>query len=548
MVSVFFLSLSGVIYTSFFFNPERVLANTWKDNGVSYVAAGNARRQIEDNAPASLVGHSNCLSAENIKELSQKAERNAYPFFKNFTDVYSKDVVESDFRFSINFGEYSNARSTFYYRNLDYLRGGMEIDENSAKELDVSVMAGRLPEKQNEIAVSDYIYDQFAYWGYRFCDENGNRSNESETEKIEAPKDLLDRTILVEDKVFTITGVLNVGDKSEYDPIRKEEEPTDKIMNIVRAWMTELETSLNAILFVSPGYYDAVIRPAYEAREFAKGSRISLYPEKDADLNAPVQDLNVFAPISYLKKQDNMPEIIWKEGASADSLSDNQILVKITVDTLSLYKIDGKYFPDLFYRDGYESSKKELNFENLKPYSEQIFKDFSELYIRSYNSSFIEKSYEVVGIFCDEKSKMNEETGEWTEAQNSSVNLYFSASMYEELVDSLGLYEFTGAFVPLALNSSDYQMLRRLNKEGRYFLVDRYSEEVRNMSEVMEYVAQIGSWFALVFLFINGIMLGNYVAIMIADKCRQIGIPAYSRCGKEKNFWAFSVRKGYCWL
>ena len=334
---------------------------------------------------------------------------------------------------------------------------------------------------------------------------------------------------------------MNVGDKSEYDPIRKEEEPTDKIMNIVRAWMTELETSLNAILFVSPRYYDAVIRPAYEAREFAKGSRISLYPEKDADLNAPVQDLNVFAPISYLKKQDNMPEIIWKEGASADSLSDNQILVKITVDTLSLYKIDGKYFPDLFYRDGYESSKKELNFENLKPYSEQIFKDFSELYIRSYNSSFIEKSYEVVGIFCDEKSKMNEETGEWTEAQNSSVNLYFSASMYEELVDSLGLYEFTGAFVPLALNSSDYQMLRRLNKEGRYFLVDRYSEEVRNMSEVMEYVAQIGSWFALVFLFINGIMLGNYVAIMIADKCRQIGILRTLGAGKKELLGIFGT-------
>lgn len=539
VVSAFFLSLSGVVYTSFFFNDERALANTWRDNDVPRVMAVNALNRAEEGFLNEYAyGDEGCLSAENIEDLSRKAGRKAYPFFKYFSDVYSEGASESSFSFAYNYGPSSGDRATYYHRNRDYIRGGMEIDAEAADALGVGVMAGRLPEKQDEIAVSDYMYEMFAYWGYRLCTVM-EIAPDSETEKIEAPNDLIGKTIRVEDKVFTLTGILNVGDKSEYEPL-KSKEHTDETMNLVLAWEKELKTSLNAVLFVVPGYYDAAIRPAYETREFSKKAKLSLYSGKGEDSDRLGDDLDILAPVSYLEKQADMPEIIWKNGASAHSLSDNQIVMKISEDSLGIYKIDGTYFYRLFGNPNYDSSKKELNFENLKPYAEQIFEDYSKVYIRLHGS-YSEKPYEVVGIFCDEKSKRDEETWEWTQAKNSPVNLYFSESGYGNIVDFAGLYEFKGAFVPLNGNNSDYRLLRALNKDGKYFLADRYSEEVASMSEVMEYVVEIGSWFALAFLFINGIMLGNYISIMIADKRRQIGILRTLGAGKKELFGIFGT-------
>lgn len=539
VVSAFFLSLSGVVYTSFFFNDERVLANTWRDNGVSCVMAVNALNRTEEGLLRDNIdGDESWLSAENIEDLSRKAGRKAYPFFKYFSDVYSEEASESSFSFVNNFGPFSNDLSTFYHRERGYIRGGMEIDEESADALGVRLTAGRLPEKQDEIAISDYQYELFAYWGYRLCTAT-EIAPDSETEKIESPDDLIGKTIRVEDKIFTLTGILNVGDKSEYEPL-KSKEHTDETMNLVLAWEKELKTSLNAVLFVVPGYYDAAIRPAYETREFSKKAKLSLYSGKGEDSDRLGDDLDILAPVSYLEKQADMPEIIWKNGASAHSLSDNQIVMKISEDSLGIYKIDGTYFYRLFGNPNYDSSKKELNFENLKPYAEQIFKDYSKVYIRLYGS-YSEKPYEVVGIFCDEESKWNEETWEWTNEKTSPVNLYFSESEYGHIVDFAGLYEFKGAFMPLNGNNSDYRLLRALNKEGEYFLTDRYSEEVANMSEIMGYVSKIGSWFALAFLFINGIMLGNYISIMIADKRRQIGILRTLGAGKKELFGIFGT-------
>lgn len=539
VVSAFFLSLSGVVYTSFFFNDERVLANTWRDNDVPRVMAVNALNRTEEGLLNEYVyGDEGCLSAENIEDLSRKAGRKAYPFFKYFSDVYSEGASESSFSFAYNYGPYSNDRATYYHRNRDYIHGGMEIDAEAADALGVGVMAGRLPEKQDEMAVSDYMYEMFAYWGYRLCTVT-EIAPDSETYKIESPDDLIGKTIRVEDKRFTVTGILNMGDRSKYEPLKRNEY-TDEEMSLVLAWEKELEASLNAVLFVAPGYYDAVIRPAYEAREFSKKAKLYLYSGKGGDSDWLGNGLDILAPVSYLEKQADMPEIIWKNGASAYSLSDNQIVMKVSADSLGTYKIDGKLFGNIFGNPNYDSSKKELNFENLKPYAEQIFEDYSKVYIRLHGS-YSEKPYEVVGIFCDEKSKRDEETWEWTQAKNSPVNLYFSESGYGHIVDFAGLYEFKGAFVPLNGNNSDYRLLRALNKDGKYFLADRYSEEVASMSEVMEYVVEIGSWFALAFLFINGIMLGNYISIMIADKRRQIGILRTLGAGKKELFGIFGT-------
>lgn len=540
VVSAFFLSLSGVVYTSFFFNDERVLANTWRDNDVPRVMAVNALNRTEEGFFNGFAyGDEGFLSEENIKELSRKSERKAYPFFKYFSDVYSEGSSESGFSFGYNYGPYSNDLSTFYYSNLDYILGGMEIDAETANALGVGVMAGRLPEKQDEIAVSDYMYEMFAYWGYRHCEVNGDIPDKSETKKIESTDDLIGKTIRVENKCFTVTGVLNVGDKSKYE-LLKRREYTDEAISLGSVWEKELKTSLNAVLFVAPGYYDAVVRPAYEAREYSKNAKLFLYSGKGEDSSWLGSD-DIIAPVANTEKQENMPEIIWKNGASVHSLSDNQIVMKVSVDSLGAYKIDGKLFGDIFDGSGYSDSKTELNFKNLKPYAERIFKDYSKVYVRLQVGSYSEKSYEVVGIFCDEKAKRNEETGDWITAKKSSVNLYFSDSEYGNIVDFAGLYEFKGAFMPLNGNNSDYRLLRALDEEGEYFLTDRYSAEVADMSNVMGYVSKIGSWFALAFLLINGVMLGNYISVMIADKRRQIGILRVLGAGKKELLGIFGT-------
>ncbi len=528
LVSVLLFSIAGVVFTSFFFNKSRVLTNTVHENKASYLTVMDKGLKDYDGLdilemyPSALN-----ISSYEVQKIKKLTGRIAYPVFSDFGDVYTSLLAsswqEDPNGFKQNFGNNGEGLSwekqSLYYQ-VD-LMGGMEIDPKIAKALDISLIEGRYPETNLEIAVSEYAFELFWYYGYKIVDSAG----ETKVENILTISDLIGKTIKLADKKFTITGVLNVGGTKAFEPLKDlsqgilDEDSEYKALS--ESWETERHASLNTVLFVCPDYYAEVLRTAYETRTFAQGSSFLTYQKKDTESSNVYGNITAFAPYSNTKGSLSA-KIIWKNGKK-ESLTDNQIILKIDPSKMEEYRINGKLFADIF-------AEKEVNKETISPYVENIFNDFSSIYFWDQIVGFHGKAFEVVGIYCDE--------------QNTSIALHVSDQAYEQLIDYCGLYEYEGAFLPLSGGSGDYEVIRKINESKEFRFADKYSFEISRMSRLMGLVLEIGSVIAVVCILICGLLLGNYISIVIDDKRRQIGILRLLGASKKTLFGIFGTEGG----
>lgn len=109
--------------------------------------------------------------------------------------------------------------------------GVVEIgDEATLKKHNLSLMAGRLPEQDDEIAISDFVFDCFKKWGYAYVDENGvpDESKNIEASGIKNAADFVNAKPNLKiagsamNGTFKIVGVVKTGyDYSRYAALDK---------------------------------------------------------------------------------------------------------------------------------------------------------------------------------------------------------------------------------------------------------------------------------------------------------------------------------------
>ena len=160
-----------------------------------------------------------------------------------------------------------------------YFYGFIELSEENKHRVG-SLVAGRLPSKDNEIVITKYTYDLFSKAGYKA---------ENNTEiKITEYKDLLNKTIRLnyhEDFEFEIVGIIDTGcDLSKYEYLL-DENHQQNIMDMLRGGEIEyyLTYSYHLLGYLNKGYLQ---RHLDIAKDFEKAQNADIYGYVANSMNA----------------------------------------------------------------------------------------------------------------------------------------------------------------------------------------------------------------------------------------------------------------------
>lgn len=151
-----------------------------------------------------------------------------------------------------------------YYR--DALYGFSDCGEEYLSRNGFNIVAGHYPETENEIMLSEYIYECIKTSGLKVADENNFLTQKKE---ISSPQDLLNEELKLswddnKSATFIISGIVNTGSLEQFarvqDPILGDS--TDLIGNAMKytelvEWFSNyIENSFHTIGFVSPKFFD----------------------------------------------------------------------------------------------------------------------------------------------------------------------------------------------------------------------------------------------------------------------------------------------------
>lgn len=154
--------------------------------------------------------------------------------------------------------------SHHYDNNAEFTKSDMHIypysfngfsafREEVLKEMDMPLVAGKMPEKENEAVITTYVCETFMIGG--FTEEKSE--TKTDFKPISSPEDMLGRVLTLAGTDYTVVGVVESGfDLDRYRPLtEKEKDPSTADMLVNYALLQELQGirdySLAQVLFVS---------------------------------------------------------------------------------------------------------------------------------------------------------------------------------------------------------------------------------------------------------------------------------------------------------
>ncbi len=395
----------------------------------------------------------------------------------------------------------SNSGYSSYYAKA--LGGYVEIDEDLLEDLGAELVAGELPQEgTNEICISTFVVESFKEYGYApsLYSGDGSFSFDSENmpaaEKIKSGKDLLGKTLNLQNLSFTICGIVDTGlDFSRYEVLLEEMDPnadfSDMLINM--ALETELRYVLNYSLtglgMVAPGQLESI----YEQAMSNMGSNAELSVNGCYGSFGTMDD--IFAE-----------DIVWLDGKVRDQLEPNEIVM-----------YEGMYGNFIF------DEETDFNYQYYSgnpDYSAILAQTFDMCYSYQDSYDWIEEHHDVtiVGIIpgdCKSTSdyyisqshldKMTPEVGEMMQMQTI-------AAMPKNSGDILKIVEFSAAEFEV-----DDQTIQ-------FNLMNPECFELKNLNELFKVLQTVFMWIGIVFVVFASLLFSNFIGTSISYKKREIGI------------------------
>ena len=242
-LSVIAFTLFGLADTVASYDHARTCARSMIDSQIDYMTFQKAIKRDYGMGDVSWNTYGVKLSDDDIRTISENTGL-------RLAKVYAPDNGSSDlsFRAALADNEDKSVRTTdatMFYGLTEMTRA--ELDQYGY------TLEGEMPARENEIAVSRYVYESFARFGIR---------NGTETIEIRTPADLCGKTVTVGSTAYKIVGVFDTGfDVSEYSDLNKTEQElshltnADMILLMVKKgqFETSQQYSLNGIAIVAPG-------------------------------------------------------------------------------------------------------------------------------------------------------------------------------------------------------------------------------------------------------------------------------------------------------
>ncbi len=277
LLSVAALLMVGVTDLISAYDKQTAIISSLYENQTPY-----ATLLKEKNINTAWYGNGFKLTDADIQALTEQTGQSTKGvYIPSFTDLSIEKNYGSTRVMNEHYGEY-----------VPTLSGFVEFSEQDMTDFGFAMMAGRLPEKEYELVVSDYVYQSFLHAGYRsftgpyitvqdisqpnqpiiadltweeyladpeqyagipnyMMSVNLDASSTTMTiAAVNAPEDLIGKTVFIDYRNYTITGIIDTGfDESRYTDL------TAADFDSLRANVLEYERQygLACAAFVAPG-------------------------------------------------------------------------------------------------------------------------------------------------------------------------------------------------------------------------------------------------------------------------------------------------------
>ncbi len=417
----------------------------------------------------------------------------------------------------INLNGHVNTDKTLYTKG-EYvihsmnMAGFVEMKEADAEKLGYDIVAGRMPEKTGEIAITSYVCETFRLGGYTegaVLDGDGYEDLNivQQYEKIEKESDMIGKKLILAGSEYTVVGVVDTKfDLSRYKVLTEEpddgQSTADQLVNffLVNELDYARNYSFHNLAIVSEGAVDDMIESGFKTVSLDM-MWMSFHSVED-------ENTDVWANIDPTRigkfEHINLDRVTWLDGKEHTSLGEKELV--ITLDCVYSYNSNGVISgPDGDAGDRVDYSMyAEFEFNgNMNPV------DGDYIY---------EEGYKVVGIIDNIN---NEYTGE------SDYSVYVCDDLFATMTAGTdGIYSFAVGKMPETERDirALVQYCYRDDTDTRYPLQNSVTYELDSVNEIFEELSTIFFWIGVGFAVFAAAMLANFIGTSIAYKKQEIGI------------------------
>lgn len=498
LLSAVAFSLLGLMLTLVTFDSTQTTYDSILDTGIDYLSL---TKEVNTGDYSNDIN----LSASDLSYLSEK-----------FPDVGFFPLYDTDATYYENVDKPSSVYSTGFVSFYNSTFAGLtELDAGALREYGFAI-DGSLPTSDDEIAVTEYCFEQFKLGGYK--------SSDGDTFTVSAHKDLIGKKLLLqfgtENKEYTITGVIDTAlDSEPYLEFMPGATPDQSDAAFYRK-MAELDSlltkSYHTVAFVNKGYIEKL------------NKQNASYVLNDSDYAAEIKYNDT--PYYVMKLGDGeavSEEIFYVNGKN--TLGRGEVLV--STDFLNYITYTGGGGTVQFY-ELYSEYRDDILADNVHITNEELDRSVITRFIADYGRQI--------------KQKITISTTRYDDKPGASLTATIAGVVF-----SKGIYETGGVYY---FNKEDLEELS-ISKEEPYsafvakmpqagsllmnlvkFTRDDGIKETnyRMKNSVTSTMERVDSMFSLlsdIFLYCGigcalfaALMLMNFISVSINAKRREIGI------------------------
>lgn len=483
-LSVIAFGMFGLTDTVSAYNRVQTLVNSIEDTGVDYLSFSMEYRSEE--------GYSMWnpqMTDKDIAALEQKTGYDYNPVYRNYQAG------------TYYIGNYKNqSLLTTYYTST--LSGFMETTTDELAALGFAV-TGSMPDSDDEIAITDYIYSHYKKAGY----DDGSRSYSPED--ISTVNDYLDinPVINIDGNNYRVTAVVDTKfSSSRYGALDQNRNEFDLVGYVM---LNELQTvtayGYHTVMFVKEGFTE---------RFTLDDGQIGLPLQNIGSVNLLLSSGYGYSAIRIADmttlREDNCPYILIDETAE-DTLDENEIL--INVSDVSSY----------FYSAGYNDLTVDIysNPSELRNYI-----DNNKTRIKQALSGIQMQYYTYFGYMQSEPADIQVKgfiLGDDTSGMYAVSDTVYS--VFDEI--KMGNYPF--AITKMPADTASIKKLAEFyygqEESGKYYkLHNEVNVSLDMVNTLFEDLAKVFLYVGLGLALFAALMLTNYISTSIAYKKREIGI------------------------
>ncbi len=489
LLSCISFAFFGLADTFASFTDKECRTNTLYDNGYNYISVSKMK----------YLGAGENAGWQNEGFKISKSDLEAV---KNNTGVKMQGVYMPSglsLDFSRNCNPEVRLTDTEYNIFSKSFNGIAEISEEKLKDLNLKLLAGRLPDGSgNEIAVSEYVLELFKLTYYAdgtYYETLDGQQKPNYFSVLEA-EHLVSKFLEINGKSYEITAVIDTGfDLERYLPLTKYYEQTtdaEKLANdtLKEEFDTACYYSFARVMMVGEGYIDTLLG---EKRNSSKMT--------DGELRLNSSDNNISTD-NLTRFEDIDPNgVLWVNGEQ-ETLGEREIIV--TTDILTFVGFDKP-------QNTKEAIERLKSSQPVTAFIKYFLKD-PELHSNNDGTDTFDK-FTIVGII------------EPTSSLYGSVICH--DYLFLELVEpGENIYDFAVGAMPKKRSE-----IRRLvnycyqdNSKVQLWIRNSATWNLDNVSTTLDTYAIYFLYIGIGLAFFAAIMLANFISTSISHKGEEIGI------------------------